>query len=140
MFTLNDEALDFECDNLHEYGFLEHSESLNKMNDMDFLLLTIVPQNDRRDISAFTSPLKLYEYAATGKVILASDVPVLREVISDDSVFFCNNNALDFCHAIRELSVDGERRERMSKSLLDFAKRNTWNVRAQRLLLYMSSD
>ncbi len=38
--------------------------------------------------SQFTSPMKLFEYMASGRPIIASDVPSLREVLSDQSALF----------------------------------------------------
>ena len=34
------------------------------------------------------SPLKLFEYLASGKPIVSSDLPSIREIVSDDDVFF----------------------------------------------------
>ena len=33
------------------------------------------------DISTYTSPLELFDYLAVGKIIIASDLKVLREII-----------------------------------------------------------
>lgn len=35
------------------------------------------------------SPMKMFEYMATGRLILSSDLPVIREVLDDDTAFFC---------------------------------------------------
>ena len=43
------------------------------------------------DISKYTSPLKLFDYLAVGKMIITSDIKVLREVISSKNAFFVNN-------------------------------------------------
>ena len=41
-----------------------------------------LPNGD--DIGRFTSPMKLFEYMAAGRAIIASDLPTLREVLTDD--------------------------------------------------------
>src|SRR3990170_1610021 len=35
------------------------------------------------DTTAFASPMKMFEYLAAGRVILSSDLPVLREVLNE---------------------------------------------------------
>jgi len=43
------------------------------------------------DISKYTSPLKLFDYLAVGKMIISSDLKVLREVISSKNAIFIKN-------------------------------------------------
>jgi glycosyltransferase involved in cell wall biosynthesis len=43
------------------------------------------------NISKYTSPLKLFDYLAVGKMIIASDLKVLREVISKNNAVFIKN-------------------------------------------------
>ena len=43
------------------------------------------------DISKYTSPLKLFDYLAVGKMIISSDLKVLREVISSKNALFIKN-------------------------------------------------
>ena len=43
------------------------------------------------DISKYTSPLKLFDYLAVGKMIISSDLKVLKEVISSKNAFFVKN-------------------------------------------------
>ena len=43
------------------------------------------------DISLYTSPLKLFDYMATGKIIISSNLKVLREIIGDRNAYLINN-------------------------------------------------
>ena len=43
------------------------------------------------EISKFTSPLKLFDYLAVGKIIMSSDLNVLREVIDSKNAIFIKN-------------------------------------------------
>ena len=43
------------------------------------------------DISKYTSPLKLFDYLAVGKIIIASDLKVLREIITSKNAYFVKN-------------------------------------------------
>lgn len=43
------------------------------------------------DISHYTSPLKLFDYMAVGKIIISSNLKVLREVIGHRNAYFINN-------------------------------------------------
>ena len=132
LFTLNKVAIEYE--NLIENTALTHANSLRRMNEMDFLILTVMPQKKERDISEFTSPLKLFEYSATGKTVLVSNVPVLHEIASESEVVFCENNALAFSKAINDLSIHRNKRKTLSKGLLRFASLHTWKQRARNIL------
>lgn len=125
--------------NLVETCSLSHADSIEKMKEMDFLLLPIEPQGDSRDISSFTSPLKLFEYLATGKVIIASDIPALREAVDESSVVFSKNTSADFCDKVQLLSKDSEKRRAISTSAIDFAKKSTWSARATKIINIIES-
>ena len=67
----------------------------NKMLKMDILTIpytgVVKSAGEVDDISKYTSPLKLFDYLAVGKMIISSDLKVLKEVISSDNAFFVKN-------------------------------------------------
>ncbi len=43
----------------------------------------VLPADGRSDIGPWMSPLKLFEYMAASRAIVASDLPAIREVLQD---------------------------------------------------------
>jgi len=83
----------------------------------------------------FTSPLKLFEYMAAGRPIVASDLPSIREVLRDgeNALLVPAGNPPALTAAIRRLQNDpalGARlAARAGADVLDY----TWDRRAERL-------
>lgn len=125
--------------NLKEYRYLQYSEVKTKMLEMDVLLLTLTPQGADDRISAYTSPLKLYEYLAVSKPILVSDLPILREDIDDRSVFFCRNDASGFVDTLRTLIKNPELAIPKVKCGAELAKSRLWAFRVRSILSHFES-
>ncbi len=67
-------------------GFRPYREIADNQAAADVLIL---PNTGKDEISArFTSPLKLYTYMASGRPIVASDLPSIREVLDGESAYF----------------------------------------------------
>ncbi len=85
--------------NINKNLFLKESVSYTEipklMLEMDILTLpytkNIKAWGEVDDITKYTSPLKLFDYLAVGKMIISSDLKVLREVISSKNAYFVRN-------------------------------------------------
>jgi glycosyltransferase involved in cell wall biosynthesis len=87
------------------------------------------------DIARFTSPMKMFEYLSSGRAILASDLPVLREVLHEDNAILIAPEDVDAWNdALRSLAVDEERRHALASQARIDAARYTWVERARRSL------
>lgn len=79
--------------NIAWLGFRKNVEVPAYVQACDVVLLpnqrSVVLLN-RKNIGQWTSPLKLFEYMAAGKIILASDLPVLREVLNPGNSVLCD--------------------------------------------------
>jgi glycosyltransferase involved in cell wall biosynthesis len=82
-----------------------------------------------------TSPLKMFEYLAAGRAIVASDLPSIREVLRHDvdSLLVTPGDAAALASVIRRLSQDEALRVRLSRRALESAADYTWERRAERL-------
>jgi len=81
------------------------------------------------------SPMKMFDYLATGHAILASDLPVLREVLNPANAVFCPPEELpSWKAALEELIADPERRQSLGAQARQDAARYDWRERARRAL------
>lgn len=81
------------------------------------------------------SPMKMFEYMAAGRAILASDLPVLHEVLSRDNCVFCPPEDVDaWTQALDSLLADPERRSRLMVQTHADIQKYTWRARAERAL------
>lgn len=96
----------------------------------------VLPNTAREEISVhYTSPMKLFEYLATQKPIVASDLPSVREVAGDDVLWFAKpDDPESFVHAIHQ-ALDNHN-EAVEKSIRGRtrAEYHSWRKRAERIL------
>jgi len=81
------------------------------------------------------SPMKMFEYLACGRAILASDLPVLHEVLQENNAVFCPPQDLEgWSNALSALVSDLNRIEMLGKNARETARRFTWVVREEKIL------
>jgi len=83
----------------------------------------------------FTSPLKLFEYMAAGRAIVASDLPAIREVLreGENALLVEPGSPSALAAAIRVLLDDEELAVRLARTAAADAATYTWARRAERL-------
>jgi glycosyltransferase involved in cell wall biosynthesis len=94
----------------------------------DLLVLPTAPVS--REAIAFTSPIKLFEYMASGRPIVAADLPSIREVVSEHEVAFARaGDADDWSRVLVELLGDPRRGEQLAGNAREKAKGYDWESR-----------
>ena len=135
-------------ENLFFHGFVNPKDVQKYLLGFDVLLLpnqhrvmahgAPVGGTNERDIGQWTSPLKLFEYMASGKPIVCSNVPVLLEVAKDEAnAIVCDPEDIDsWVNAIIRLRDNPELGQRVGANAKEeFLSCYTWSERARRIVL-----
>ncbi len=135
-----------DLDNVFVLGHRSHAELDRFLTSFDIVLLPNqrrVLDTSGKDISAWTSPLKMFEYMAHAKAILCSDLQVLREVmIHGENCLLCDpDNVDDWVSGLRRLQDDEPLRKRLGqRAFADFSANYSWRRRAEKILRLFDSD
>jgi glycosyltransferase involved in cell wall biosynthesis len=87
------------------------------------------------NISKVSSPLKLFEYMASGRAILVSDLPVLREVLDERTAcFYEPENFEDLCQKFAWLISNVRERKQLGNAAQARARDFDWKTRMDKIL------
>lgn len=87
----------------------------------------------------YMSPLKIFEYMSERKVIIASDLPVLREVLNDENAILVKPESVNEWVDAIEKATDVKLSQKLAdSSYSDFINFYTWKARAKNVLIDIS--
>ncbi len=128
--------------NVYFYGFVPQAKVSSYINALDICILPnqkvvyaySAGNNHGANIGAYTSPLKMFEYMAHRKPIIASDLTVLREVLNDHiAVLVDPEDENQWIKAINKLK-DKNLRETISEKAFNEFNNYTWKNRADKVI------
>lgn len=124
--------------NVFFYGFLPQKEAEKIRNNCDVLLAPYgskVGSVGSSEISQWMSPLKIFEYMSSGKPIVATDLPVLREVLNEsNSILVQDSDINGWVYALKKLEDANLRAKLGTQAKQDFINNYTWDARAKKLI------
>lgn len=93
------------------------------------------------DAVNYMSPVKIFEYMSAARAMIVSDLPAIREILSDKEAVFCSPDAVDeWVSAIELLRSDLVLREQLATAAYDYFRANyTWPERVANILALKSS-
>jgi len=117
-----------DFDNVKIIGKKPHKEIPLYLKSADIL---VMPYSGKTEITKkFMSPLKLFEYMASGRPIIASDLPSIREILNEEiSFFFEPDNPKNLADTINRALNDYENSEKIAQKALTESKKYSWDKR-----------
>lgn len=127
-----------EIKNIIIIGHRPHEEILFWLKSADVLIL---PNTAKEDISKFyTSPMKLFEYMASGRPIIASRVPSITEILTDkNAVLVEPDNPDALAEGIKFLLDNPKIAFHLAKLAQEKSRQYTWSNRAQKILSFIKT-
>ncbi len=124
------------------HGFVAPAELAARYAQLDVLLMPYARSGvggplAAVDTSRWCSPMKMFEYMASGAPIVSSDLPVLQEVLRHDhNALIAPIDDLDaWQRAIERLAAEPATRRRLAEqALADLRAHHTWQARAAEVL------
>ncbi|MFQ5627042.1 MAG: glycosyltransferase, partial [Methyloligellaceae bacterium] len=120
-------------------GYVEPSRVPTYLAAADVLVL---PNSGVTDISRYyTSPLKLFEYMATGRPIVASDLPAMQEVLveGETALLVPSDDPAALAAAICRLRSRPALAQRLAQQAKRAVGAYAWDQRATRLLNFLDA-
>jgi glycosyltransferase involved in cell wall biosynthesis len=122
-------------------GFIPNADLSLYQAACDILLMPYQEQvaaSSGGDIARYLSPMKLFEYLASGRVILSSDLPVLQEVLNtENAILLPPNDAAAWVATLQDLRNNTEKRTQLAARAQRDAQQYSWENRAQKILSHL---
>jgi glycosyltransferase involved in cell wall biosynthesis len=119
-------------------GFIPNAELPLYQAACDILLMPYqrrIAASSGGDISRYLSPMKLFEYMACERAILSSDLPVLKEIISNENATLLpTDNINAWVDAIKNMMTNPAQRKKLATQARQDVQQYSWDARAERIL------
>jgi glycosyltransferase involved in cell wall biosynthesis len=91
------------------------------------------------DTSKWMSPMKLFEYMLSGKPIISSDMPAIKEILTNkvNAYLVRPSKVSDWCSAIEEMDDSGFRYEISKNAFNEAREKYTWERRVDKILSHL---
>jgi glycosyltransferase involved in cell wall biosynthesis len=124
-----------DSNNIVFTGFVPNSDVARYLAAADVLVL---PNSARTEHAKVTSPLKLFEYMAAARPIVATRIPALQGFLvhSKNSYLVEPDSAEALASGIRILLSDGHLAQSLAKQALLDVQPFTWQKRAENILMH----
>lgn len=114
-------------------GQKPHAEIAKYLKIAAVAVLPNVPVSEESRFA--TSPLKLFEYLASGCPVVASDLPSVREIIDEETAYLvAPGNPAELAAAITVALNNPEQAAAKARRAYELVRENTWEKRAEKIL------
>lgn len=132
------EALSTGLKNVRFLGFVLNQKLPAVLAACDFLLMPYqrkLAVSGGNDTAQWMSPMKMFEYMATGRPILSSDLPALREILNERNSQLCDPDSEDaWSQGLMTLLEKPDLARALASQAKSDVAEYTWEKRVRRIL------
>ncbi len=101
--------------------------------------IMLMPFPDKAHYRYHMTPLKTFEYMASGRPIIASSLPSIKQILNENiAVFVKPGDACDLTRAIKRLSADKDLAQRIANKAQKEVEQYSWAKRAEKILEFIN--
>ncbi len=124
---------------LHVAGECQHNEVPTWLAAADALVM--VGDKGHLHSGRYFSPLKIFEYMAADRPVIAADVPAIRAVVPDSlALWYESGNGEDLAQKIEYAVTESDEVREMAHKARETARSHTWAIRAREIFEFMQSN
>lgn len=128
----------FSVSNVNLIGFVPNDRLPLIQAAADIFLMPyeqVITGSSGGNSAGYASPMKMFEYMACQRPVLASDLPVIREVLNKDNAVLCPPEDVNaWTDSFRMLLESETFRTRLAQQAYQDVQALSWDIRAQKIL------
>lgn len=139
---LRREVAKLNLDNVIVKGFMPHKKIPVFLQAADVLLMPyqkkVLHRQKKHDTAAFMSPLKMFEYMASGRPIVSSRIEVIEELLQNkkNALLVEPDNVEEWSHSIKYLKMNKEFADKMGRQAKQDVKDFSWETRVMKIFSF----
>jgi glycosyltransferase involved in cell wall biosynthesis len=132
-----------KIDNVVITGFIENARLPLYQATADLLVMPYereISASGGGDIAKVINPMKMFDYLACGRPIIASDIPIFHEILNEKNAYFCPpENVKAWVSGIQWLVDHPQKRKMLAHQASQDAQRYSWKSRSQTTLIKLDT-
>lgn len=123
--------------NVYLHPFVPHREVIQYLKSADALILPNTAAEERSQ--RYTTPIKLFEYMASGVPIVASNILSFTPYLKDkkNAILFEPDNPNDLAKAVNQLAQNRGLGEELARAARESINQYTWDSRVQTIISFI---
>ncbi len=132
-----------EYENVKYKGYLSYNKIPKVLEKYDVLLMPyaekVYGRGSNLEIGKYMSPLKLFDYLAAGKIIIATDLKVYDHILNKNNAILIKDSKVDeWVKKINFVFKNLKKFDYLKKNSKITIKKHTWDIRVKKVINFIN--